>query len=167
MYISFIAVTTAQTTVGSSVVIDADMTNVSRKIQPLILRYLQERNYSTYHRLVGDGDSQRLRTTLVKYYDPAAVDVEDYDLLVILTNDSISAYDKRSRVQDFIIKTETVIERRDFDPINVWSVDLLSPKDPNETTSLRLPVRKFIVVFRFFKDFSEELQICQQLSRAV
>ena len=93
--------------------------------------------------------------------------MEDYDLLVILTNDSISAYDKRSRVQDFIIKTETVIERRDFDPINVWSVDLLSPKDPNETTSLRLPVRKFIVVFRFFKDFSEELQICQQLSRAV
>ena len=59
MYISFIAVTTAQTTVGSSVVIDADMTNVSRKIQPLILRYLQERNYSTYHKLVGDGDPQR------------------------------------------------------------------------------------------------------------
>jgi len=95
----------------------------------------------------------------VKYYDPAAIDAENYDFLVILTNDSIADQDKQDMKRALIFKTEAVIERQEFEPGNVWSVDLLSPKDPNEATSLRLPVSKFVVVFCLLKDCSEELKM--------
>ena len=162
----YIVVTSAESMVASSMVMDTTLNNISSTIEDYFVSYFQRHNYITKHTLVGDEDSQHLMTTFVKYYDPAAVDVEDYDLLVILTNDSISDQDKQYMMRAFIFKTEATIERQEIEPRNVWSVDLLSPKDPNEATSLRLPVRKFVVVFRFFKDCSKELRMCQDLSKA-
>jgi len=160
-------VTTAKVMVRSGIAIRTIMDNTPRTIEKAATTYLYTRGYTTSQKLVSDGDSQRLQTTFLKYYDPSDIDMEDYDLLETLTNDSISVEESKRMVRNFVYKTETATERQEIKPGNIWSVDLLSPKDQGNATAIRLPVFKFLVIFEFYKDCSEAFDICLQLSGPV
>jgi len=164
--ISF-AVTTARVTVRSGIVIHTKMDNTPRNIEKAVTTCLYAHGYTTSQKLVSDGDSQRLQTTFLKYYDPSDIDVEDYDLLEALTNDSISVEDSKLMVHNFVFKAEKATGRQEIKPGNIWSVDLLSPKDPVNAKAIRLPVHKFLVIIDFYKDCSEALNICHQLGGPV
>jgi len=160
-------VTTAQVMVRSGIVIRTKIDNIPRTIEKHATTYLYTRGYTKSQKLVSDGDSQRLQTTFLKHYDPSDIDVEDYDLLETLTNDSISVEESKRMVRNFVYKTETAIGRQEIKPENIWSVDLLSPRDPVNATAIRLPVTTFLVIFEFYKDCSEALDICHQLGGPV
>jgi len=123
-------------------------------------RFLQTHGYTTSHRVVTDGDSKRLQTTFLKHYNSSDIDVEDYNLLETLTNDSTSTEDKNRLICDFIAYTEIAIRRQEIKPGNIWSVDLLSPAN---TSSIRLPAETFVVLFHFYKDCREAFDLCRQL----
>jgi len=161
------AVTIAQVMVRSGIVIHTNMDNTPKTIEKVATTSLHTFGYTTSQKLVSDGDSQRLQTTFLKYYDPSDIDVEDYDLLETLTNDSNSVEDPERMIRNFIFKTETAIGRQEIKPGNIWSVDLLSPKDPANATAIRLPVSKFLVIVDFYKDCSEAFDICRQLGGPV